>query len=96
MSPQNVRRQWRQARAEAGLEWVKPHTFRKTVATLIGNEAEADRAAAQLGHGEKGDHQEALHQGARHRPGQIRHPGEVRWHSPETATPGRIGAAGQT
>ncbi|MFI1994590.1 tyrosine-type recombinase/integrase [Actinoplanes sp. NPDC020271] len=53
LSPQNVRRQWRQARAEAGLEWVKPHTFRKTVATLIGNEVSADSAAAQLGHGDK-------------------------------------------
>jgi integrase len=36
LSPQNVRRQWRQARKDTGLEWVTPHTFRKTVATLIG------------------------------------------------------------
>lgn len=50
LSPQNVRRQWRQARAETGLEWVTPHTFRKTVATLIDKEADADSAAAQLGH----------------------------------------------
>ncbi|MEN3611004.1 site-specific integrase [Plantactinospora sp. ZYX-F-223] len=50
LSPQNVRRQWRQARADTGLEWVTPHTFRKTVATLIDKEADADRAAAQLGH----------------------------------------------
>ncbi|WP_433530972.1 tyrosine-type recombinase/integrase [Micromonospora sp. CA-263727] len=50
LSPQNVRRQWRQARADAGLEWVTPHTFRKTVATLIDKEADAKRAAAQLGH----------------------------------------------
>ena len=53
LSPQNVRRQWRQARADIGLEWVTPHTFRKTVATLIDTEADADRAAAQLGHGSK-------------------------------------------
>lgn len=53
LSPQNVRRQWRQARAETGLEWVTPHTFRKTVATLIDREADTDRAAAQLGHGSK-------------------------------------------
>ncbi|WP_067494698.1 site-specific integrase [Actinoplanes sp. TFC3] len=53
LSPQNVRRQWRQARAETGLEWVTPHTFRKTVATLIDKEADADSAAAQLGHGSK-------------------------------------------
>lgn len=50
LSPQNVRRQWRQARAEAGFEWVTPHTFRKTVATLIDKEADAKSAAAQLGH----------------------------------------------
>jgi integrase len=53
MSPQNVRRQWRQARADTGLEWVTPHTFRKTVATLIDKESDTDRAAAQLGHGSK-------------------------------------------
>lgn len=50
LSPQNVRRQWRQARADTGLEWVTPHTFRKTVATLIDKEADAKSAAAQLGH----------------------------------------------
>jgi integrase len=50
LSPNNVRRQWRQARAEADLEWVTPHTFRKTVATLIDQEADTKSAAAQLGH----------------------------------------------
>lgn len=50
LSPQNVRRQWRQARADTGLEWVTPHTFRKTVATLIDKEADTKSAAAQLGH----------------------------------------------
>jgi integrase len=50
LSPNNVRRQWRQARAETGLEWVTPHTFRKTVATLIDKEADTKSAAAQLGH----------------------------------------------
>ncbi|MGI5525805.1 tyrosine-type recombinase/integrase [Micromonospora sp. CA-259024] len=53
LSPPNVRRQWRAARAETGLEWVTPHTFRKTVATLIDKEASTDSAAAQLGHGSK-------------------------------------------
>jgi integrase len=48
-----VRGQWRQARKDAGLEWVTPHTFRKTVATLIDKEADADSAAAQLGYGSK-------------------------------------------
>jgi integrase len=50
MSPNNVRRQWRQARAEADLGWVTPRTFRKTVATLIDKEADTKSAAAQLGH----------------------------------------------
>ncbi|MGW5557580.1 tyrosine-type recombinase/integrase [Micromonospora sp. NPDC003944] len=50
LSPPNVRRQWRQARTDTGLEWVTPHTFRKTVATLIDKEADAKSAAAQLGH----------------------------------------------
>src|SRR6266545_4620292 len=49
-SPNNVRRQWREARKDTGLEWVTPHTFRKTVATLIDREADAKTAAEQLGH----------------------------------------------
>ena len=50
LSPSNVRRQWREARTDTGLEWVTPHTFRKTVATLIDKEADTKSAAAQLGH----------------------------------------------
>lgn len=50
LSPNNVRRQWRQARSETELTWVTPHTFRKTVATLIEEEADIKKAAAQLGH----------------------------------------------
>jgi integrase len=50
LSPHNVRRQWREARKDAGLEWVTPHTFRKTVATLLDREADTKTAAAQLGH----------------------------------------------
>jgi integrase len=50
LSPHNVRRQWRQAREETSLEWVTPHTFRKTVATLLDREADTKTAAAQLGH----------------------------------------------
>ncbi|WP_018791316.1 tyrosine-type recombinase/integrase [Salinispora arenicola] len=49
-SPHNVRRQWRQARADTGFVWVTPHTFRKTVATLLDKEADTKRAAGQLGH----------------------------------------------
>lgn len=50
LSPHNVRRQWRGARADTGLEWVTPHTLRKTVATVIARVADAKSAAAQLGH----------------------------------------------
>jgi integrase len=48
--PNNVRRQWRQARKDTNLEWVIPHTFRKTVATVIDREATTKAATAQLGH----------------------------------------------
>jgi integrase len=50
LSPNNVRRQWRQARADTNLTWVTPHTFRRTVATLIDKETDTKTAAAQLGH----------------------------------------------
>ena len=70
LSPHNVRRQWRQARADTGLEWVTPHTFRKTVATLIDKEADTKNAAAQLGHASERGHQQALHREARRRPRQ--------------------------
>ncbi|MET8149133.1 tyrosine-type recombinase/integrase [Actinoplanes sp. NPDC049668] len=51
LSPNNVRRQWRQARADTGLEWVTPHIFRKTVATILNNEDQTEAATIQLGHG---------------------------------------------
>jgi integrase len=38
VSAHNVRRGWRAIRSEVGLEWVVPHTFRKTVATTIERE----------------------------------------------------------
>jgi len=50
LSPNNVRRQWREARADTDLAWVTPHTFRKTVATLIKEGTDTKNAAAQLGH----------------------------------------------
>ncbi|WP_426520517.1 tyrosine-type recombinase/integrase [Diaminobutyricibacter sp. McL0618] len=49
-APANIRRAWRDARAFAGFDWVVPHTFRKTVATLIDNERSTQQAASQLGH----------------------------------------------
>ena len=50
VSAHNVRRQWWAIRDEAGLEWVTPHAFRKTVATIIEREFTSKGAAAQLGH----------------------------------------------
>ena len=49
-SPHNFRRQWRDARTGTGYEWVTPHVFRKSVATLIDHEYSSKQAAAQLGH----------------------------------------------
>lgn len=46
----NVERRWRQIRRDTALEWVTPHTFRKTVATLIAERVNTDSAAQQLGH----------------------------------------------
>ena len=46
----NVERRWRQIRKDTGLDWVTPHTFRKTVATLISERVDAETAALQLGH----------------------------------------------
>jgi integrase len=46
----NVERRWRQIRNDTGLDWVTPHTFRKTVATLISERVDAETASQQLGH----------------------------------------------
>lgn len=48
-SPHNVRRQWREVRGEE-FAWVTPHTFRKTVATLVDEEHDSDTASKVLGH----------------------------------------------
>ena len=45
-----MERRWRQVRKDTGLEWVTPHTFRKTVATLISERVDAETASQQLGH----------------------------------------------
>lgn len=50
-NPDTVWRQWRQARDRLGLDWVTPHTFRKTVATILDAEGlTARQAADHLGH----------------------------------------------
>ena len=46
----NVERRWRQIRKDSGYEWVTPHTFRKTVATLISEATTSELASRQLGH----------------------------------------------
>jgi integrase len=49
-SPNNLRRQLRDALAGTVFEWVTPHTFRRTVATVLDRERSTEQAAAQLGH----------------------------------------------
>lgn len=46
----NIERRWRAIRADTGLEWVTPHTFRKAVATLIDRGVDSQTAARVLGH----------------------------------------------
>jgi integrase len=46
----NIERRWRTIRADTGYDWVTPHTFRKTVATLIDRLVDSDTAARILGH----------------------------------------------
>ena len=46
----NIERRWRQIRKGTGYEWVTPHTFRKTVATLISEATTSELASRQLGH----------------------------------------------
>ncbi len=46
----NIERRWRTIRADTGFDWVTPHTFRKTVATLIDRLVDSDTAARILGH----------------------------------------------
>lgn len=52
--PHNLRRQWWDARHAAGFDWVVPHSFRKTVATMIDRETSTMDATAVLGHSEVG------------------------------------------
>ncbi len=46
----NIERRWRTIRAGTGFDWVTPHTFCKTVATLIDRLVDSDTAARVLGH----------------------------------------------
>jgi integrase len=48
--PANFRQQWRSARDGIGFQWVTPHTFRKSVGTLLAEAEGMASAPAQLGH----------------------------------------------
>lgn len=48
--PNGFRKQWRDARTAIGFEWVTPHTFRKSVGTILANTQGLAAATAQLGH----------------------------------------------
>ena len=50
LTTNNVRRRMRNVLAEAGIEGVTPHSFRRTVATVIDRAGGADLAAEMLGH----------------------------------------------
>jgi integrase len=50
LTTNNVRRRLRNILAEEGIEGVTPHSFRRTVATVIDRAAGADLAAEMLGH----------------------------------------------
>lgn len=47
--PANVRTSWRKVRGD-DYAWVKPHSFRKTVGTMVERELGLSAASAQLGH----------------------------------------------
>lgn len=57
----NVERRWLLIRKDTGLDWVTPHTFRKTVATLISERVNAETACHQLGHSSPGHHPRVPH-----------------------------------
>ena len=65
----NVERRWRQIRKDTGLDWVTPHIFRKTVATLISEQVLRDRLAAAgsllIGHNPGVLHRQAHDRGGR-------------------------------
>ncbi|MFT4288130.1 tyrosine-type recombinase/integrase [Nocardioides sp.] len=49
--PGNLRKQLDRILGQIGLDWVTPHSFRKTVATVIEHDADIRQAADQLGNG---------------------------------------------
>jgi integrase len=49
--PGNVRATYKRVFGKVGLDWVTPHTFRKTVATVVEREADLRTASQQMNHG---------------------------------------------
>jgi integrase len=60
----NVERRWRQIRKDSGFEWVTPHTFRKTMATLTSEATTYELASRQLGHSSSQVTHDPLHRQA--------------------------------
>ena len=50
LTTNNIRRRLRAVLEEAGIEGVTPHSFRRTVATVLDRAGGADLAAEMLGH----------------------------------------------
>lgn len=48
--PNGFRKQWREARKAVDFDWITPHTFRKSVGTILANTQGMAAATAQLGH----------------------------------------------
>lgn len=48
--PGNFRKQWRKAREAIGFGWLSPHTFRKSIGTVLANTEGLAAAQRQLGH----------------------------------------------
>ncbi|MEV8183385.1 site-specific integrase [Specibacter sp. NPDC078692] len=51
--PNGFRKQWREVREALGYDWVTPHTFRKSVGTILANTQGIAAATAQLGHSDE-------------------------------------------
>lgn len=51
--PNNAEKSWRRCRADESMKaftWVKPHAFRRTVATYLAGDEDLSTASSQLGH----------------------------------------------
>lgn len=65
LTTNNVRRRLRAVLSDAGIDGVTPHSFRRTVATVLDRAGGADLAAEMLGHTSSDITKEALHRARR-------------------------------